>query len=420
MAGILAHRRVRMGGRDPAESHRSATPLELLFDLTFVVAFGIAADELAHFLAEDHVRTGLAGFALATFAITWAWINFSWFASAYDTDDWAFRLTTMVQMVGVIVLALGLPDMFESVDEGDTVDNGVMVAGYVVMRVAMVFQWLRAARQDPARRSACLTYATAVSVAQVGWIVLLLADTSVAETFAWAGLLTLVEFAGPWIAETRMGGTPWHAHHIVERYGLLVIIALGEGVVGTIASLSAVVGEGWSVDAALVAIAGVALTFGMWWIYFILPSAPVLHAYRLRRSFGWGYGHIPLIGAVVATGGGLHVAAYYLEEESVLSAYSTVLCVVLPVAVYVLAIFVLYGFLTRTIDPFHLWLLAGTAVLVIAPLPMAAGGVSMHWCLLVLSLSPWVTVVGYELRGHLHNAAVIAALPEPQHAAPGD
>ena len=55
----------------------------------------------------------------------------------------------MVQMVGVIVLALGLPAMFESIDEGETVDNRVMVAGYVVMRVAMVFQWARAARQDP-------------------------------------------------------------------------------------------------------------------------------------------------------------------------------------------------------------------------------------------------------------------------------
>jgi low temperature requirement protein LtrA len=415
MTRPLAHRRVRMGGRDPFEAHRSATPLELLFDLTFVVAFGMAADELAHYLVEDHVRAALIGFGFSTFAITWAWTNFSWFASAYDTDDWIFRLTTMVQMVGVIILALGLPDLFASIDEGETVDNRVMVAGYVVMRVAMVFQWLRAARQDPPRRSACLTYAAAVSVAQVGWIALLLADTDVATTFAVAGVLTLVEFGGPWIAERRKGGTPWHAHHIVERYGLLVIIALGEGVVGTIASLSAVVGPegpGWSVDAAVVAVAGTALTFGMWWIYFIMPSGPVLHAHR-ARSFGWGLAHIPVIGAVVATGGGLHVAAYYLEEASVLDAFDTVLCVVVPVAAYVLGIFVVYAYLTRSYDPFHLWLMAGTALLLVAPLPMAANGVGMPWCLVVLSLSPWVTVVGYELHGHRHNAEVIAALPEP-------
>ena len=162
-----------MDGRDPHESHRTATPLELLFDLTFVVAFGIAADELAHYVVEEHFEAGLLGFALATFAIIWAWINFSWFASAYDTDDWVYRLTTMVQMVGVIVLALGLPAMFESIDEGATVDNRVMVAGYVVMRVAMVFQWARAARQDPPRREACRTYIVAIIVAQAGWVALL-------------------------------------------------------------------------------------------------------------------------------------------------------------------------------------------------------------------------------------------------------
>ena len=148
----------------------------------------------------------------------------------------------MVQMVGVIVLALGLPAMFSSIDEGDTVDNRVMVAGYVVMRVAMLFQWGRAARQDPPRRAACLTYMLFIGVAQIGWILLLLANTSVALTFVCVALLTLVEFAGPWVAERHKGGTPWHAHHIAERYGLLVIIALGEGIVGTIASLSAVVG----------------------------------------------------------------------------------------------------------------------------------------------------------------------------------
>jgi low temperature requirement protein LtrA len=408
-----------MAGRDPAEPHRTATPLELLFDLTFVVAFGIAADELAHFVADDHVKAGLLGFAFGAFSILWAWINFSWFASAYDTDDWVYRLTTLVQMVGVIVLALGLPDVYESIDAGGTVDNRVMVAGYVVMRVAMVFQWARAARQDPARRSACTTYIATILLAQTGWVALLIAETSVAETFAWAALLLLVEFAGPWIAERRKGGTPWHAHHIVERHGLLVIIALGEGVIGTIASLSAVVGPegpGWSVDAALVAIAGIGLTFGMWWVYFVIPSGPILHVHR-QRAYGWGLGHIPIIAAVVATGGGLHVAAYYLEGESALGASATVLSVVIPVAAFVLGIFVLYACLTWTFDPFHISLLAGTAVLLVAPLPLAAAGVSMPWCLVVLSLAPWVTVVGYELRGHRHNAEVIEALGQEGYSA---
>src|ERR1700758_1863828 len=171
-----------MSGRDPQEQFRVATPLELLFDLTFVVGLGTAASEFARALSAHHIGSGLAGFVFATFAVWWAWVNFSWFASAYDTDDWVYRLTTMVQMAGVIILALGLPQTFASIEEGRHIDNRVMVAGYVVMRVAMVAQWLRAAKQDPAHRPACQTYAVTVSVAQIGWVGLIFADTSVGVT----------------------------------------------------------------------------------------------------------------------------------------------------------------------------------------------------------------------------------------------
>jgi low temperature requirement protein LtrA len=414
MASQLTHRVARMAGRDPGESHRAATPLELLFDLTFVVAFGIAADELAHYLAEDHISTSLLGFSFAAFAISWAWINFSWFASAYDTDDWVFRLLTLLQMVGVLVLALGIADVFASIDEGAYVDNGVMVAGYVVMRVAMVAQWTRAARQDPARRPAAMTYVVTILVAQAGWVALAIAHTSVGTMFAWAAGLILIELGGPYLAETRKGGTPWHPHHIAERYGLMVIIALGEAILGTIAALGAIVGpegEGWSVEAAVVGLAGVTLTFGMWWIYFVVPCGEIL-ARRRGRSFGWGYGHIPLFAAVVAAGAGLHVAAYLVEGKTELDVFGTLLTTAIPVAIYVLGIFVLYAYLTQTIDPFHFLLIGLSVAMVGAAVAMAAAGVSIEWCLLVLSLVPWITVVGYELVGHRHNARMLAELDD--------
>nr|WP_211340090.1 low temperature requirement protein A [Solirubrobacter pauli] len=412
MTSPLAHRRARMGGRDPHEQHRVATPLELLFDLTFVVAYGMVADELAHYLAEDHVKTALLGFALGGFSITWAWINFSWFASAFDVDDWVYRLTTMLQMIGVVIVALGLPAVFESIDEGAHVDNAVMVGGYVVMRVAMLFQWTRAARHDPEHRTACLTYARWIAVAQLGWIALAIAHTSIAVTFVFVALLTLVEFAGPYLAETRKGGTPWHAHHIAERYGLLIIIALGEGIIGTIASLSAVVGPegpGWSVSAAVVALAGVGLTFGLWWAYFVIPFGDFLHA-RRERSFGWGYGNVPIIASVVAIGGGLHVAAYYLEDHSKLDAAATILTVAVPVAVVVLGIYGLYTYLVGALDRFHWLLIAGSVALLGLSYALASADVALHWCLLVVALVPWVTVVGYELRGHEHNARMLQSL----------
>ena len=403
-----AHRLRVMSGRDPNERHRAATPLELLYDLTFVVAFGVASEQFAHLLAEGHFAAGLTAFGLAIFAICWAWINFSWFASAYDTDDWAFRLATMVQMVGVIILSLGLPQVFHSIDEGSPVDNSVTVAGYVVMRVAMLFLWLRAARQDPPRRRACQTYAVTIGVAQIGWVLLLmLADSTVGEFFAWGALLLVIELAGPVIAERRKGGTPWHAHHIAERYGLLTIITLGEGVIGTVASLGAVVeSQGWTLDAALVAVAGTGLTFGLWWMYFTVPSAEVLHVHR-ERLFPWGYGHILIFGSIAATGAGLHVAAYYIGHEAHIGATATVLTVAVPLAVYVLTLFALYTFLVRAVDPFHLALLAGTAALLVLPVMLATIGAPMAVCLVVLMLAPLVPVIGYETLGYRHMASAV-------------
>ncbi len=350
-----------MRGRDRDEAHRAATPLELLFDLTFVVAFGMAASQLAHALAEGHYQTGLLGFGLASFGICWAWTNFSWFASAYDTDDWIFRIATMVQMIGVLILALGLPRMFASIEHGEHLDPSIMVLGYVVMRVALVFQWLRAARQDRARRRVSLTYAVAVSLAQVGWAALIFVHFSIAVTFVLIGMLAIVELAGPVLAERKDGGTPWHAHHMVERLSLFAIIALGEGVVGTVAALSAVVEQqGWTLDAALVGIAGTGLTFGLWWVYYILPSAEILHTHR-ERSFVWGYSQLLLVTAIVATGAGLHVAAYFIEHKAHISPLATVLTVAVPVGVFLGLIYGLYYYLVRRFDPFHVWLLTATA-----------------------------------------------------------
>lgn len=405
----LHHHVRRMEGRDPHEAHRVATPLELLFDLTFATAFSLAASQLAHALAEGHYTAALLGFAFASFAICWAWINFSWFSSAYDTDDWIFRLVTMVQMTGVLVLAIGLPRMFASIEHGAHLNNSVMVLGYVIMRVAMIFQWLRAARQDPARRRACLTYAIAIGVAQIGWVVQIVVDFSVGTSIILAGILGLIELAGPLVAERKDGGTPWHAHHIAERYSLFAIIALGEGVVGTVATLSAVIEEqGWNMDAALVCIAGTGLTFGMWWVYYMLPSAQVLHAHRVR-AFVWGYGQMVIVTAIVATGAGLHVAAYFIEHQAGIGSLPTLLAAAVPVSVFLAAIYALYYYLVRRFDLFHIWLLSVTAAVVAAAVLAALAGVDMAVCLVILMLAPAVTVVGYEMLGHRHQAEALAS-----------
>ena len=401
-------RLVRMSGRDLRERHRSATPLELLFDLSFVVAFGQAGNQLAHLVAEGHIGPGILGFAFAMGATCWAWINFTWFASAYDTDDWAYRLTTMVQMVGVVILALGLPAMFASLDHSDHVDNGVIVLGYIIMRVALVAQWLRAARQDPVRRKTALAYAFWVSLAQVGWVVLLIANPTTPVFFVFVLLLFCLEFIGPVLAERKTSGTPWHPHHVAERYGLLAIIALGEGVFGTVAAVGVLVEHqgGWSPEAVLLVFAGLGLTFGLWWIYFMQPSGPVLERHR-ERSWGWGYGHILLYASIAATGAGLHVAAYVIEGDAKIGVLGAVVAVAVPVLIFVISLFVLYTWLLHGFDPFHVGLVLGTIAVLVIAIVAASAGASISACLILVTLAPAVVVVGYETVGHRHAAAAL-------------
>lgn len=393
-----------MSGRDPHETGRAASPLELLFDLTFVVAFANAGVYGAHALENGHWLGGIVAFSFAMFAIIWAWINYSWFASAFDTDDWLYRALTMVQMIGVVVLSLGLQPMFhsfESLPKAEVLHNGTMILGYVIMRVALIAQWVRAYRQCPQARSSIRLYIITLAVSQALWIgaYFLHLDT---VTFLLVGLpIYLVEMAGPYLAE-RKGGTPWHAHHIAERYSLMAIIVLGEGVVGAVVSLGAVLDANdgrWTLDTALVALAGMGLTFGMWWIYFTVPVAQALHAHR-ERSFGFGYGHMLIFPTIAATGMGLHVTANYIGGEAHISELQAVATVAVPFGLYALFIYALYFYLLRSYDAFHTWMLVATFVVLGIALALAASQAPTAWALAVLMVAPFITVVGAELHGY--------------------
>ena len=109
-------------------------------------------------------------------------------------------------------------------------------------------------------------------------------------------------------------------------------------------------------------------------------------------------------------GAGLHVAAFALEGEAKIGETATVLSVAIPVALYIAMVYGLYSLLIRERDPFHLGLLAGTAALLVLSVALAAAGVGMTVCLLVVTLAPFVTVVGYETLGHRHIAAALERL----------
>lgn len=168
----------RMRERDIDEEGRVATPLELLFDLAFVVAIAVAAAHLHHDVVAHDVLFGLQRFGISFFAIWWAWMNYTWFASAYDTDDIPFRLLTMVQMGGAVLNAVGI-SQFHGELHGQA--GAAMVGGYVVMRAALVVQWLRAAHGSLDHTRNCLRYAAGISTMQVAWVLILFVPSHVAN-----------------------------------------------------------------------------------------------------------------------------------------------------------------------------------------------------------------------------------------------
>lgn len=356
-----------MSGRDVDEKHRVSSPLELLFDLTFVVAIAQVASQLAHTIAVGTLlASGLAPYLMIFFAIWLAWLNFTWFASAYDTDDVLYRLLTMVQMAGVLVLAAGIPEGFE---HGDFL---VVTVGYIIMRVALVLQWLRAARENPEGRATALRYAAGITIVQVGWVLRLLVPAQ--YTVLSFVLLAAAELLVPLVAE-RSGLTPWHPHHIAERYGLFTIILLGESVSATmLATKGFLESNGLSVDLVVVAGAGLVLIFALWWLYFTEPSAEGLEQHR-DRSFFWGYGHYLLFASVAAVGSALEVAVEsgsHSDTAPIAVGYA----LAVPVAIFFAMLWWLHVRIVdvAVIPPIALW--GGAIAVLLVPLAASVIGVA--------------------------------------------
>ncbi|CAM01211.1 low temperature requirement protein LtrA [Saccharopolyspora erythraea NRRL 2338] len=325
--------RTRMLARDPSAQHRAATPLELLFDLCFVAAVGQAAAQLHHGVSEGHTAGTLLGYLMVFFAIWWAWMNFTWFASAYDTDDVPYRALTLVQMAGVLVLAAGVPAAFRDYD------FTIATIGYVVMRVALVAQWLRAAREHPEGRPCTLRYAVGIGLCQVAWIGRLWLPHPWGEIgFA---VLAVAEMLVPVIAERRMQ-TAWHPRHIAERYGLFTIIVLGEVVLAVTAGIQEDVADGgWSAGLLEIGTGGLLMIFAMWWIYFKHTVSDHLRD-SLTRAIAWGYGHYLVFGGIAAVGAGLEVVIDSHAHKAHLGAAGAALSVAVPLLVYLVVLSVLH------------------------------------------------------------------------------
>jgi low temperature requirement protein LtrA len=324
-----------MRARSPNEPHRAATPLELLFDLVFVVAIAQAAAAFHHSIADQHAAEGLVGFLMVFFGIWWAWMNFTWFASAYDCDDVPYRVMVFAQITGALIFAAGVKQLFETHDM-----NIGTIAGYIIMRFAQVGQWIRAGRSDPGHRRTAFRYAIGITLVQIAWIVGFLGPASWSTVaFLTCGPAEL--FVPAW-AE-RAGATTWHPHHISERYGLLTIIVLGESILAATLAVQAAIESGERVIVlAPIIIGGLLIVYAMWWLYFYRPIHDLLRRDSLRRTFIWGYGHFAVFTAAAAVGAGLSVAVDVASHHAKIGAFGAAMAVAIPAAIYVGALWVLH------------------------------------------------------------------------------
>ena len=367
--------------RDPAQPHRTASTLELFFDLVFVVAVSIASAQLHHALSHGDFVHGITSYAMVFFAVWWAWMNFTWFATSFDTDDWLYRVTTIIQMGGVLVLAAGIPAAFE---EGDFT---VPVIGYIVMRVAMIAQWLRASRGAGDLKGAARRYAIGIAGVQVLWVLFLLIPSGPLQLVAFV-VFALVEVSVPVFAEHRRQ-TPWHPHHITERYGLFTLIVLGESL---LASANAIIDAKNELDSFVplisISVLTLVVTASLWWIYFWAPHHRAITTFG--RSLRYGYTHYLVFAAAAAFSAGIEVELDVLIGESHLSTIQASFTVTIPIAIFLLGIWWIAirenaDRVVNTVVP------VGAAVVLLdalLPIPVAVSALVLVVIVVVLVLHP--------------------------------
>lgn len=295
--------------RDTSQSHRPATTLELLFDLVYVIAVAAAAHGFYHRLSE-HDLSGFLTFIVAFFILWNAWTSFTWFASGYDPDDWFYRLSVMFQMFGSLMIATNIHQFYE---QGLT---WVGVTGYAIMRLASCSQWWRVYRQVPGHQKIAGRSIVGLLGLQAIWIMWLFLPSTLQTPALF--LFIAAELIMPVWARSEQFNN-WHPAHIAERYGLLTIIVLGEGVVGVSNTIQAFLVNTAATTSAIIFLGSslVALVFALWWLYFIVPFDTILNKERHRHDlFLFGYGHFFIFASLAGLGSMLNLVTESVAGNS--------------------------------------------------------------------------------------------------------
>jgi low temperature requirement protein LtrA len=281
------------------DERRSASRLELFFDLAFVLVVA----ELAGGLAEDVSASGVLTFAGLFATVWWAWVSSTLYANRFDHDDSVYRLFKLGSMAAVVGLAA-------SATEATGERFGIFVACQLVLRVLLLLQYRRAYRHVEAARPVARLYLAGTGIGALLWAVSLLVPRPAAYAL-WAAAL-LAEALVPLLASRSSADVPLHVEHLPERFALFVILVLGESVAGVAHGLY---DAQWTASAIPVAGLAFVLAAALWWSYFDLAGARakrLLHeAGGERSNFShdvYVFGHLPLTLALALVGVGIELA----------------------------------------------------------------------------------------------------------------
>lgn len=323
-----------MLARHRDDDHRAATELELLFDLVFVIAIALAAVGLHHGIAEGHYVDGVVKFLLAFFALWWPWMHLTWFASGFDNDDTSYRLSILVMMFGVILIAGSLPAFFESFD------LRLMTIGYIILRIPTIFLWFRVGNDNPEYKVTAQRYFWGLILLQCFWVILAF-FVPFAELlfFVLFGLGATAELLIP-VYASNAKNIPFHKHHIIERFGLLNIIVLGEILLSAALAIQAMQKSGHgSLELTFIAISATIVPFILWWLYFHedenLTSDETGHVYF------WAYVHFFIFSSAAAIGSGFAALVDASGDHGHGSADAARWAISLAVALYIFTVWLI-------------------------------------------------------------------------------
>jgi low temperature requirement protein LtrA len=285
---------------------RRTSPVELLWDLVFVFAVTQVTSLISHHLTWEGAGEGLLVLAL----VWWAWSAFVWAANATDPDGLTLRLALVVSMVAIFVTGLAVPHAFSD-------DATVFAVSYAIVRFIHLALYADASRKGNASWSAIAGFAITVAIGMALLVVGSLFDGT-ARAVLWV-IAAAIDYAGPaWLTRERLAGLQAVAvAHFAERYGLFIIICLGESIVAI-----GVGAAGRELDFELVAAVAlsVLMVVGLWWTYFDRFAAEAEE--RLRRhgnpvlaaADGYSYLHLLLVAGIIVFAVGVKVAIAHVDE----------------------------------------------------------------------------------------------------------